>query len=153
MEEEMTALHHNGTWDLVPLPSRKRTIGCRWVYTVKFHPDGYVERLKVRLVAKGFTQTYGVDYKETFSPVAKISSVRILIFLADNLDWPLFQLDVKNAFLHGDLVEEVYLEQLPGFTAQGEYGKSVCRLKQSLYDLKQSPRTWFGKFLDIIFVL
>jgi len=121
MELEMKAKHQNGTWELVPLPPTKRTIGCKWVYTVKFDPNGLVERLKVRLVAKGYIQTYGTDYDETFSPVAKISSVRILITLAANLGWPLFQLDVKNAFLHEDLHEEVYMEQPPGFVAQGEY--------------------------------
>ena len=103
MELEMRALHQNGTWELVPLPPHKKTVGCKWVFSVKFNPDGSVERLKARLVAKGYTQTYGIDYDETFSPVAKISSVRVLISLAANLDWPLFQLDVKNAFLQVEL--------------------------------------------------
>jgi hypothetical protein len=146
MELEMKALHQNGTWELVPLPPSKKTVGCKWVYTAKFNPDGSVERLKASLVAKGYTQTYGIDYDETFSPVAKISSVRILISLAANLNWPLFQLDVKNDFLHGDLHEEVYMEQPPGFVAQGEYRGCVCKLKKTLYGLKQSPRAWFGKF-------
>jgi hypothetical protein len=149
MEDEMSALHHNGTWELVPLPAGKTTVGCRWVFTVKYLPDGTVERYKARLVAKGYTQTYGVDYSETFSPVAKLGSVRILISLAANLGWPLFQLDVKNAFLHGDLQEEVYMEQPPGFVAQGERTQ-VCRLRKALYGLKQSPRAWFGKFSDAV---
>jgi hypothetical protein len=149
METEMHALHDNGTWELVPLPSGKSTVGCRWVFTVKYNPDGTVERYKARLVAKGYTQTYGVDYAETFSPVAKINSVRILISLAANLGWPLFQLDVKNAFLHGDLLEEVYMEQPPGFVAQGERSR-VCRLRKALYGLKQSPRAWFGRFSDAV---
>ena len=105
---------------------------------MKYLPDNSIERLKARLVAKGYTQTYSVDYAKTFSPIAKISSVRILISLVANLGWPLFQLDVKNAFLNGDLKEEVYMEQPPGFVAQGESGK-VCRLHKAIYGLNNLP--------------
>ncbi|RVW25906.1 Retrovirus-related Pol polyprotein from transposon RE2 [Vitis vinifera] len=125
MVDEMDALHSNGTWDLVVLPSGKSTVGCRWVYAVKVGPDGQVDRLKARLVAKGYTQVYGSDYGDTFSPVAKIASVRLLLSMAAMCSWPLYQLDIKNAFLHGDLAEEVYMEQPPGFVAQGESGL-VC---------------------------
>ncbi|RVX17381.1 Retrovirus-related Pol polyprotein from transposon RE2 [Vitis vinifera] len=149
MIDEMTALHSNGTWDLVVLPSGKFTIGCRWVYTVKVGPDGQVDRLKVRLVAKGYTQVYGSDYGDTLSPVAKIAFVRLLLSMAVMRSWPLYQLDIKNVFLHGDLAEEVYMEQLPGFVTQGESGL-VCRLRRSLYGLKQSPRAWFSRFSSIV---
>ncbi|RVW60670.1 Retrovirus-related Pol polyprotein from transposon TNT 1-94 [Vitis vinifera] len=149
MVDEMAALHSNGTWDLVVLPSGKSTVGCRWVYAVKVGPDGQVDRLKARLVAKGYTQVYGSDYGDTFSPVAKIASVRLLLSMAAMCSWPLYQLDIKNAFLHGDLAEEVYMEQPPGFVAQGESGL-VCRLRRSLYGLKQSPRAWFGRFSSVV---
>ncbi|KAJ9544458.1 hypothetical protein OSB04_024165 [Centaurea solstitialis] len=131
------------------LPAGKKAIGCKWVFTVKVNPDGSVARLKARLVAKGYAQTYGVDYSETFSPVAKVTSIRLFISLAATYDWVLHQLDVKNAFLHGDLHEEVYMEQPPGFVAQGESGR-VCRLRKSLYGLKQSPRDWFGRFNAVV---
>ncbi|RVW91983.1 Retrovirus-related Pol polyprotein from transposon TNT 1-94 [Vitis vinifera] len=149
MVDEMAALHSNGTWDLVVLPSGKSTVGCRWVYAVKVGPDGQVDRLKARLVAKGYTQVYGSDYGDTFSPVAKIASVRLLLSMAAMCSWPLYQLDIKNAFLHGDLAEEVYMEQPPGFVAQGESGL-VCRLRRSLYGLKQSPRVWFSRFSSVV---
>ncbi|RVW32163.1 Retrovirus-related Pol polyprotein from transposon RE1 [Vitis vinifera] len=113
MVDEMVALHSNGTWDLVVLPFGKSIVGCRWVYAVKVSPDGQVDRLKARLVAKGYTQVYGSDYGDTFSPVAKIASVRLLLSMAAMCSWPLYQLDIKNAFLHGDLAEEVYMEQPP----------------------------------------
>ncbi|RVW53841.1 Retrovirus-related Pol polyprotein from transposon TNT 1-94 [Vitis vinifera] len=149
MVDEMVALHSNGTWDLVVLHSGKSTVGCRWVYAVKVGPDGQVDRLKARLVAKGYTQVYGSDYGDTFSPVAKIASVRLLLSMAAMCSWPLYQLDIKNAFLHGDLAEEVYMEQPPGFVAQGESGL-VCRLRRSLYGLKQSPRAWFSRFSSVV---
>ncbi|RVW57166.1 Retrovirus-related Pol polyprotein from transposon TNT 1-94 [Vitis vinifera] len=132
MVDEMAALHSNGTWDLVVLPSGKSTVGCRWVYAVKVGPDGQVDRLKARLVAKGYTQVYGSDYGDTFSPVAKIASVRLLLSMAAMCSWPLYQLDIKNVFLHGDLAEEVYMEQPPGFVAQGESGL-VCSTDHSVF--------------------
>jgi hypothetical protein len=145
MKEELLALQKNQTWELVSLPSGKRAVGCKWVFTVKQSPEGKVERYKARLVAKGYSQTYGIDYDETFAPVAKMSTVRMLISCAANFGWPLHQLDVKNAFLYGDLQEEVYMEIPPGFMNKQTSGK-VCKLKKSLYGLKQSPRAWFYRF-------
>ena len=140
----MVALHSIDTWDLVFLPSGKLSIGCHWVYTVKVGPDGQVNCLKARLVAKGYTQVYG----DIFSHVAKIAYARLLLSVAA-MCWPLYQLDIKNVFLHGDLAKEVYMEQPPGFVARGEFGL-VCRLRRSLYDLKQSPRAWFGCFSSVV---
>ena len=135
MVEEMTGLHSSGTWDLITLPAGKTPVGCCWVYTGKIGPDGQVDCLKARLVAKGYTQVYGSDFYDTFSTVAKYAYVRLLLSMAAMQSWPLYQLDIKNAFLHGDLVEEVYMEQPSEFVTQGESGL-VCRLRRSLYDMK-----------------
>ena len=108
------------------------------MYTMKISPDGQVDCLKALLVAKGYTQVYGSDYYDTFSSVAKIAYVCLLLPMATMQSWTLYQLDNKNVFLHGDLAEEVYMEQPPGFVAQGE-SELVCRLHRSLYGLKQSP--------------
>ncbi|XP_070006743.1 uncharacterized protein [Nicotiana sylvestris] len=150
MSDEMSALHTSGTWELVPLPSGKSTVGCRWVYAVKVGPDGQIDRLKAHLVAKEYTQIFGLDYSDTFSPVAKVASVRLFLSMVAVRHWPLYQLDIKNVFLHGDLEDEVYMEQPPGFVAQGESCGLVCRLRRSLYGLKQSPRAWFDKFNTVI---
>ena len=103
MKVELDALHKTGTWDLVDLPSGKLTIDCKWVYKIKTRSDGTVDHYKARLVARGFTQEYGIDYEETFTPVARLSSVKTLITLSAARKWPLFQMDVKNVFLNGEL--------------------------------------------------
>jgi len=147
MKVEMEALEKNKTWDIVELPKGKRLVGCRWVFTVKYKSDGSIERYKARLVAKGYTQTYGIDYLETFAPVAKMNTVRILLSLAAVFNWNLQQFDVNNAFLHGDLDEEIYMEVPPAFESKKGM---VCRLKKALYGLKQSPRAWFGRFTKVM---
>jgi hypothetical protein len=118
MLEEMEALDKNNTWVLTSLPPNKRVVGCKWVFTVKQSSDGKIERYKARLVAKGYCQTYGVDYDETFAPVAKMNTIRTIISIAANHNWKLLRLDVKNAFLHGDLQEEVYMAIPQGFNSK-----------------------------------
>ena len=148
MEEELRALDQNHTWDLVPLPAGKHLVGSRWVYAIKENSVGSLERHKARVVAKGFTQKYGLDYQETFAPVAKMNTVRILLALAAHHGWKLQQYDVKNAFLHGNLTEEIYMALPPGYysLAPSTPASVVCRLWKSLYGLKQSPRAWFARF-------
>uniref|UniRef100_A0A2N9HHM2 Integrase catalytic domain-containing protein n=1 Tax=Fagus sylvatica TaxID=28930 RepID=A0A2N9HHM2_FAGSY len=150
MKEELDALLKTGTWDLVDLPAGKSAIGCKWVYKIKTRSDGTVDRYKARLVAKGFTQEYGIDYEETFAPVARLSSVRTLIAVSASRHWPLFQMDVKNVFLNGELTEEVYMQLPPGFSQPPGFSPKVCRLRRALYGLKQAPRAWFAKFSSTI---
>jgi hypothetical protein len=142
MADEFAALQANKTWTLCPRPLHRHVIRNKWVYKIKQLADGSIERFKARLVAKGFEQKNGLDYTETFSPVIKASTVRIVLTLAVQLDWPIKQLDISNAFLHGTLMEEVYMEQPPGFpdTTHPDY---VCKLHKSIYGLKQAPRAWF----------
>ena len=110
----MKTLKKNNTWEVTDLPKGKSLVGCKWVFTIKYKFDGSVERFKARLVTNGYKQNYRINYQETFSPVTKINSIRVLLSLAANNDWPLQQLDVKNSFLHGNLENEVYMEAQPG---------------------------------------
>ncbi|GKV19028.1 hypothetical protein SLEP1_g29328 [Rubroshorea leprosula] len=140
MQEELAALYKNNTWTLVPPPSTNTNIvGSKWVFKTKLNSDGSVDRFKARLVARGFSQVSGVDFEETFSPVLKPTTLRLVIALATTLSWPLRQLDVKNAFLHGQLKEVVYMKQPPGFEDANHPGY-VCKLNKSIYGLKQAPR-------------
>ena len=134
MKTEMEALEKNETWEKCILPTGKKPVGCRWIFTIKHKADGAIERYKARLVAKGYTQTYGINYSKTFSPVAKIDTIRVLFSVAANKNWPLYQFDVKNAFLHEDLKEEVYMEAPPGFSKDFQRNE-VCKLKKHFMGL------------------
>ncbi|WZY86882.1 hypothetical protein YC2023_033266 [Brassica napus] len=141
---EAGAMIKNDTWYESELPKGKKAVTSRWIFTIKYKADGTVERKKSRLVARGFTQTYGEDYIETFAPVAKLHTIRIVLSLAVNLGWGLWQMDVKNAFLQGELEDEVYMHPPPGLEHLVKKG-NVLRLKKAIYGLKQSPRAWYNK--------
>lgn len=149
MGVEIAAFDRTETWSITELPPGKVAIGCKWLHTVKFNPDGTVERVKSRLVGKGYTQQEGIDFLDTFSPVAKMTTVRLIFALAAKLNWHLHQLDISNAFLNGDLEEELYMKLPPGYAdIKGEQisPTAVCKLHKSIYGLKQASRQWFLKF-------
>lgn len=143
MANEIQALEDNNTWTLEPLPEDKRLVGCKWVYKIKYKPNGDIEKYKARLVAKGFTQIEGEDFTETFAPVAKMTIVHCLLTVAAAKHWELHQMDVSNAFLHGELNEDVYMAVPPGYETTNP--KLVCRLRKSIYGLKQASRNWYQK--------
>ena len=143
IQDEYVALEDNGTWIVVDLPPGKHALSCKWVFKYKFRADGTMERPKSRLV--GNSQVEGDDYEETFAPVAKMTTVRTFLQIAASRNWEVHQMDVHNAFLHGDLKEEVYMRPPPGF--KGSDKNKVCLLKKSLYGLKQAPRCWFENYL------
>lgn len=144
----------NHTWKLVELPEGKQAVGLKWIFKSKYDADGVLLKRKARLVAKGYSQREGVDFDEVFAPVARMETIRILLALGAHKGWPIYQLDVKSAFLNGDLQEEVYVSQPQGFVVQGEEMK-VYKLSKALYGLRQAPRAWYSKvhkcFIDLGF--
>ncbi|XP_012845775.1 PREDICTED: uncharacterized protein LOC105965758 [Erythranthe guttata] len=149
MDEEVQALKNNCTWILVSRPTNTDIVGSKWVFRTKYFADGSLERLKARLVANGYTQVPEIDYTDTFSPVIKATTVRVVLSLVVSHRCPIRQLDLKNAFLNGHLTEHVYMEQPPGYI-DPRFPNHVCQLKKAIYGLKQAPRAWFqllGSFL------
>ena len=146
-DAEYQSLIENKTWELVKLPDNRSVIGCKWIFKVKYGDQGQVERFKGRLVAKGYSQKYGIDYDETFSPVVRFDSIRALLAFAVQKKMLIHQMDVVAAFLHGDLEEDIYMEQPEGYVIPGKEDM-VCKLKKSLYGLKQSPRCWNQAFTE-----
>lgn len=144
MQMEIDSIQKNGTWELAELPKNQQAVGLKWVYKLKKDPDGKVVKHKARLVAKGYVQKYGVDYKEVFAPVARMETVRTILAFAAQKQWKVHHMDVKTAFLNGELEEEVYVKQPDGFLDNNNPQK-VLRLKKALYGLKQAPRAWNTK--------
>ena len=143
-KDEIDSIQAADTWTLVPLPDGRVPIGCKWTFKIKHHADGSVDRYKARLCAKGYSQQQGIDYTETFAPVAKFSSIRSLLALAAHYDLEVHQMDVKTAFLNGDLEEDIYMVQPEGFVVKGKEAW-MCKLNKSLYGLKQASRAWYQK--------
>jgi len=144
MKSEMVAIEKNETWELIDLPIGAKKIGVKWLFKTKLNEKGEIDKCKARLVAKGYTQQAGIDYTEVFAPVARWDTIRLTLSIAANCGWKVYQLDVKSAFLHGEIEEEVYVEQTKGFEVKGAEDK-VYKLKKALYGLKQAPRAWFSK--------
>lgn len=145
MAVEFAALVNQGTWTLGPPPPDANIIGCQWIFKIKRNSDGSVARYKARLVANGNQQSEGVDFSETFSPVIKQPTIRVVLSLAVHHQWSLRQLDVTNAFLHGVIDEEVYMRQPLGYK-NASNPTYVCKLNKALYGLRQAPRAWFSTF-------
>ena len=135
MEEEMKSMKVNNVWTLVDLPKGRKAIDNKWVLKLKRKADGSVKRYKARLVTQGYTQQEGIDYEETFSPVVRFTSIRLLLSIVAHLDLELHQMDVKTAFLNGELDEEIYMQQPTGFVVPGQENK-VCKLQRLIYGLK-----------------
>lgn len=148
MKEEIDAQLKNNTWEMCELPAGREAIKCKWVHKKKMSTNGTIERYKARLVAKGYTQKFGIDHTETFSPVVRLDTIRIILAIVAKEDLEMAHLDIKTAFLHGDLEESIYMQQPEGFESND---KKVCKLKKAIYGLKQASRNWnlcFTQFLQ-----
>ena len=149
MQDELVEFERHKVWTLVPCPKDKSIIGTRWVYRNKMDEDGVATRNKARLVAQGFTQLEGLDYDETFAPVARLEAIRLFLAYASFKNFTVYQMDVKTAFLHGDLEQEVFLKQPPGFEDK-DYPDHVYRLDKAVYGLKQAPRAWYDTLTEYL---
>ena len=149
VQSEIDSIMHNDTWELTDLPPGCKALGCKWILKRKMKVDGSIDKYKARLVIQGFRQKEGIDFFDTYAPVARISTIRLLLALAAIHDLVIHQMDVKTAFLNGDLDEEIYMKQPEGFVMPGHENK-VCKLKKSLYGLKQAPKQWHQKFDDVV---
>lgn len=149
MNEEYKSMQDNKVWELVPLPEGKKPIGCKWIFKTKRDSKGNVERYKARLIAKFYTQKEWIDYKETFDPVSSKDSFRTIMALVAHFDMEFHQMDVKTAFLNGDIEETIYMVQLENFVL-GNPKKMVCKLTKYIYGLKQASRQWYHKFHQVI---
>lgn len=149
MANEFLALQKQGAWNLVPPPPGSSILDCKWTYITKFNADGSVTKYKSRLVDQGNHQEFGLDYTETFSPVAELPTIRILLVIALYHNWQVHQLDVANAFLHGNLSEEVFMAQPKGFE-DANHPNHVCHLKMAIYELKQASRQWYNTFTQFL---
>ena len=144
MNEELDQIEKNQTWEIVPRPQNKNVIGTKWVFKNKVNENGQVIKNKARLVCKGYAQVEGVDFEETFAPVARLEAIMMLLAFASYKKLKVYRMDVKSTFLNGNLEEEIYIEKPEGFqlTDKGYY---VCKLKKALYGLKEAPRAWYAK--------
>lgn len=149
MKSKVSSMEKNKVWQLVPLPQGCKPIGCKWIYKTKRDSRGFIDRYKARLLSKGFTQQQGIDYNETFLPVSTKDLFRVIMALVAHLNMHLHQMDVKTAFLNGNLSEEIYMKQPEGFIQEGGEGL-VCELKKSIYGLKQASRQWYLKFDEVV---
>ena len=144
MMKEMESIEKSQTWELTNLPIGMKPIGVKWIFKTKFKENGEIDKFKARLVTKGCAQQYGLDYTEVFASIVRLDIIRIILAIATQYGWIVFHLDVKNAFLHGELKEDIYVQQPTGFVKKEEEDK-VYKLKKALYGLKQAPRTWYNK--------
>jgi hypothetical protein len=144
MTEEYQSIIKNDVWEIVPRPNSKDVVSSRWLFKIKHAADGSIKKYKARFVARGFSQKEGIDYEETFAPVARYTSIRTIIALPAKMKWKLHQMDVKTTFLNGVIKEEVYIEQPQGFEVE-DRKSHVCKLKKALYVLKQAPKAWYGR--------
>ncbi|KAH9780120.1 reverse transcriptase Ty1/copia-type domain-containing protein [Citrus sinensis] len=148
IDEEMKSMRSNHVWDLVDLPAYRKAIGNKWVLRVKRKAYDIIERYKACLLAKGYNQQEGIDYEETFSLVVMFTSIRLILAIVAHMDLELHQMDVKTTFLNGELEEEIYMEQPDGYIINDQERK-VCKLKKSIYGLKQSSKQWYLRFLNL----